>query len=327
MKPFENFADFGTTTNGKVSARVSLTDELALRGAVSSGFRAPTPGQQNAVNVSTIFDFDVGDLVNDGTVPSISAPAQLKGGQQLQPESSVNYAAGAIFDNGPFTFTADYFQIDVSDRLALSRRFTLTDGEIDQLLAEGFVEARNLASFRFFINDFSTRTRGVDLVSTLTPAALGGATTFSLVFNHTLTEVTSPVSDRVDEHRILTLETGLPNTRWNVAVNHLGRRVNFLARLSFYGSYWDSEDAQIAHGRAMSYLYNPYAGKALLDLEVGFPFADAVTLSVGAQNVLNTYPDLNPNAAAAIGNLYGQFSPFGFNGAYYYARINYGWGS
>ena len=324
---FENFADFGTTTNGKVSARVALTDELALRAAISSGFRAPTPGQQNAVNVSTIFDFDIGDLVNDGTVPSISAPARLKGGQQLQPETSLNYAAGAIFDNGPFTFTADYFQVDVSDRLALSRRFTLTPGEVDQLLAEGFVEARNLSSFRFFINDFSTRTRGLDLVSTLTPAGLGGATTFSLVFNHTLTDVTSPASDRVDRHRIQTLEEGLPNTRWNVAVNHLGRRINFLARLSFYGSYWDSEDAQIAHGRAMSLLYNPYAGKALLDLEVGFPFGDALTLSVGAQNALNTYPDLNPNAAAAIGNLYGQFSPFGFNGAYYYARINYGWGS
>ncbi len=324
---FENFADFGTTTNGKVSARVALSGELALRGAVSTGFRAPTPGQQNAVNVSTIFDFDLGDLVNDGTVPSISAAARLKGGEQLQPESSVNYAAGAIFDNGPFTFTADYFQIDVSDRLALSRRFTLTPGEVDQLLAEGFVEARNLKSFRFFINDFSTRTRGLDLVSTLTPAGLGGATTFSVVFNHTLTDVTSPASDRVDRHRIQTLEEGLPNTRWNVAVNHLGQRVNFLARLSYYGLYWDSEDASIAHGRAMSFLYNPYAGKALLDLEVGFPFGDDLTLSVGAQNALNTYPDRNPNAAAAIGNLYGQFSPFGFNGAYYYARINYGWGS
>ena len=323
---FENFADFGTTTNGKVSARVALNDDLALRGGVSTGFRAPTPGQQNAVNVSTIFDFDIGDLVNDGTVPSISAPAILKGGRQLQPEASVNYAAGAIFDNGPFTFTADYFQIDISDRLALSKRFTLTPGEVDQLLAEGFVEARNLASFRFFINDFSTTTRGIDLVSTLTPAGLGGATTFSVVFNHTLTDVTTPASDRVDRHRIQSLEEGLPNTRWNVAVNHLGRRVNLLARLTYYGSYWDSEDAQIAYGRAMSYVYNPYAGKPLLDLEVGFPFGDAVTLSVGAQNALNTYPDANPNAAAEIGNLYGQFSPFGFNGSYYYTRISYGWG-
>ena len=74
-------------------------------------------------------------------------------------------------------------------------------------------------------------------------------------------------------------------------------------------------------------LYPIYSGKALLDLEVGFPLGEGVTLSAGGQNVLNTYPVENPLAADRVGNLYGQFSPFGFNGAYYYARVNYGWGS
>ena len=96
--------------------------------------------------------------------------------------------------------------------------------------------------------------------------------------------------------------------------------------LHFYGQYWDREDARGALGGALSYLYPLYSGKPLLDLEVGFPFGDEVTLSVGAQNIFNTYPDENQGVLTGNGNLYGQFSPFGFNGGYYYVRINYGWG-
>ena len=321
----ERFDTFGTTMNSKLSARVAASDVVALRAAVSSGFRAPTPGQQNAVNVSTIFDYDIQDLINRGVVPSNSPAAMLKGGEVLQPETSINYSVGSVVDTGPFTFTADYFQIDVKDRIALTQQFSLTPAEVDQLLAGGFREARNLATFVFFANDFSTRTRGIDLVSTWTPPALGGGDTFSFVYNYTGTKVTTPESPTIDERRIMAIQEGLPNSRWNVAWNHLGA-VNVLARLNYYGSYWDDEDAANNLGSAMAVLYGRYSGKPLLDLEVGFPFGEGVVLSVGAQNALNTYPDVNPLAADRVGNLYGQFSPFGFNGAYYYVRLNYGWG-
>ena len=322
----ESFDTFGTTMNSKLSARVAANDVFALRAAVSSGFRAPTPGQQNAVNVSTIFDYDIQDLINRGVVPSTSPAAMLKGGEVLQPETSINFSVGSVVDTGAFTFTADYFQIDVEDRIALTQQFSLTPGEVDSLIAGGFVEARNLATFVFFANDFSTRTRGIDLVSTWAPPALRGSGTISLVYNYTDTEVTTPESPTIDARRIMAIQDGLPKNRWNVAYNHLGRRVNFLARLNYYGSYWDDEDAANNLGSAMAILYDFYSGKPLLDLEVGFPFGDAVTLSVGAQNVLNTYPDVNEGAASTVGNRYGQFSPFGFNGAYYYTRLNYGWG-
>ena len=321
----ERFDTFGTTMNSKLSARVAASDVVALRAAVSSGFRAPTPGQQNAVNVSTVFNYSIQDLINEGTVPSTSPAAMLKGGEVLQPETSINYSVGSVVDTGPFTFTADYFRIDVKDRIALTQDFSLTPAEVDQLLAGGFREARNLESFRFFANDFSTRTHGIDLVSTWAPPALGGSDTFSFVYNYTGTKVTTPESPTIDELRIMALEEGLPNSRWNVAWNHLGA-VNVLARLNYYGSYWDDEDAQNNVGPAMAVLYGRYSGKPLLDLEVGFPFGEGVVLSVGGQNVLNTYPDVNPLAADRVGNLYGQFSPFGFNGAYYYVRLNYGWG-
>ena len=318
---FENFEDFGATTNAKLAARVELTDAFSLRAAVSSGFRAPTPGQQNAFNVTTAF-ID-GQLTNNGVVPSTSAVAVTRGGGQLQPEQSLNYSAGAVVEQGPFTFTADYFRIDIDDRVALSQEINLTESEIQTLLAEGIPEARNFPVFRFFLNDFSTTTQGIDLISTLTL----GRTMFSAIFNYTDTTVKNIESVVIDEFRINTLERGLPNARWNFSINHRADRWSLMGRLNYFGAFWDSEDGRnsvgLPGGPEMSWLYPTYSGKALLDLELGIPFGENVTLAVGAENLLNTYPDVNMFGANTVGNQYGQFSPFGFNGAYYYTRLNY----
>ena len=323
----EDFYDsFGTTMNSKLSGRYGFTDAFAVRAAVSSGFRAPTPGQQNVLNVTTEFDYEIQDLVNNGTIPSTSPVAALRGGVPLQPEESINYSLGSVVDTGPFTFTADFFRINVSDRLTISRNYTLSPVEVETLLAEGFAEAGNLAVFRFFVNDFSTRTQGLDLVATWTPPAIGGRTTFSGIFNFTDTEVTAFNPENIDADRIAALTLGLPRSRWNIGVNHAADRWALMARLHYYGSYWDREDARNHLGAADSYLYPLYPGKPLVDLEISFPFNNA-TLSIGAQNVLNTYPDENPYAIDGVGNRYGQFGPFGFNGGYYYTRIGFGWGS
>ena len=108
----EHFDDFGTTMNSKLSGRFGF-----VRASVSSGFRAPTPGQQNGFNISTQFDPALGDLVNNGSIPSISPVAALRGGEPLAPEKSINYTAGVVFDTGQFSLTADYFRINVSDRI------------------------------------------------------------------------------------------------------------------------------------------------------------------------------------------------------------------
>ena len=321
---FENFEDFGTTTNGKLAARVGLTDAFSLRGAVSSGFRAPTPGQQHAFNVTTAFIG--GQLTNNGVVPATSAVAVARGGGQLQPEKSLNVSAGVVFEQGPFTFTADYFRINIDDRVALSQEIALSEPEILTLLDEGIPEARNFPVFRFFLNDFSTTTQGLDLISSLAV----GRTTVSAVFNYTDTAVKNIESAVIDEFRINTLERGLPNTRWNVSTIHRADRWSLMGRLNYFGRFWDSEDGRnavdVAGGPAEPWLYPAYSGKALLDLELGIPFGDAVTLVVGGQNVLGTYPDVNMFGTDTVGNQYGQFSPFGFNGAYYYTRLNYRWG-
>ena len=317
----EHFDVFGATTNGKVSARYALGDQVSIRGGVSTGFRAPTPGQQNTFNVQSTINPETLDLVDSATVPSTYLAAQLRGGRPLEPETSTNATAGLVVDTGPFTLTADYFHIDVDDRLALSQFFTLAVDERALLLSEGITSARTLSSFRFFINDFSTRTRGIDVVSTYAPPALRGDTVFSLALNHTDTAVTQQ-SDLLGPGDVLAIERGVPETRWNAAVNQRVGRVGLLGRLHYYGSWVDHIDARSVRRAEAPEL----DGRFILDLEASIPLVRGVTLAVGGQNVFDTFSDRMDLFAARFGLPYSQFTPWGLSGGYYYARLNYAWG-
>ena len=319
----EHFDDFGSTTNGKVSMRFALSDTMSLRGAVSTGFRAPTPGQQNAFNVTTAFIG--GQLTNQGTVPATSAVAIARGGGQLQPERSRNYSGGVVVERGRASFTADFFRIDIRDRLAVSQEVALSPHEIETLVSEGIPEARNFPVFRFFLNDFSTTTQGVDLIGTWA----AGRTTMSAVYNYTDTQLKDIQNAVINQFRIQTLEEGLPRNRWNMTVTHDRPGWSLTGRLNYYGAFWDSEDGRNAADAgdvAYPWLYPPYSGKTLVDAEVSVPIGSRATVALGAENILNTFPDVNPYGADTVGNTYGQFSPFGFNGAYYYSRLSYRWG-
>ncbi len=307
---YEDFDDFGTTTNYKVAANYRITDTFGIRGTVSTGFKAPTPGQSNAFNVSTEFDLVLQDLVNNGTVPSTSGPALLRGGKPLEPEESTNFTFGTFFNVGSLDVTIDYFQIEVDDRISLTQDFALTPAEVAQLIAEGITSAGNLANFRFFANDFDTETKGFDIVATYPVEWSAGDTVFSLAFNNTDTKVVNP-GNNIGATRIREYEEGLPETRYNIAANHSMGDWRFLIRASYFDDWYDSEDG------------NVYDGKTLVDLEGAYAFNDQLTVVVGLQNAFDTKPDENPGAAAGVGNLYSQFSPFGFNGAYWYVRATY----
>ena len=306
---FEDFEDFGATLNGKLAARFALAEGLALRGSLSTGFRAPTPGQQNAFNVSTQFDRQRRDLVNNGTIPSTSRVAALRGGEALDAEKSRNLALGAVVGAGSLRLTADYYHIVVSDRLALTQSFQLTEAQKAQLVAEGISSATNLQNFRFFTNDFNTRTQGIDIVATYAPASLEG-TELSFAFNHTGTRVAAYDPDVVNDTRIRQLEQGLPRYRWLVTGKHTLGDLRLLGRLSSYDGWFDSRDD----------LY--YNGDYLLDLEASYSLRETATVTVGGQNVLNNYPEENPNAVFS-GNRYSPNSPFGSNGGFYYLRLAY----
>ncbi len=318
----EHFDDFGTTMNSKLSGRYGF-----VRASVSSGFRAPTPGQQNGFNIATIFDPALGDLVNNGTIPSISPVAALRGGVPLAPEKSINTTAGVVFDSGQFTLTADYFRIAVYDRIGITSNFTLTGEEIDTLLAEGIEAARDLRRFRFFTNAFSTASQGIDLVSTFTPLALRGNTTVSAVFNYTDTEVTDNAKGLLNDRRLTEFAYALPRTRWNIGLTQQVGRVSFLGRVNYFGGWYDYDS-----GFAASYLPSGgieqgfFDGRPIVDLEASFAVGGGATLAVGAQNAFNTYPDESARAMS-VGEKYSEYTPWGFNGAYYYVRIGYGWGN
>ena len=309
---FENFSDFGGKATGKVSFRFEATDNIAIRANANTGFRAPTPGQQNAFNVSTVFDTDLGDLVNRGTIPSTSEVARTRGGKQLEPESSVSMTGGIMYESGDFRLTADYFRISISDRFAQTSTFKLSPEEVTRLVSEGVTSAANLAEFRFFTNDFATLTQGIDLVANYAP---GEATNVNLLFNYTGTTVTEHNPEVVNQGRVNQLERALPRFRSVLSLQQqLGSAVALL-RGTYYDGFYDSE------------LSDPdlrYGSRVIFDLEASLPLGNQAAIAIGANNLLNAYPDENPNAGG-VGALYPESTPFGFNGGYYYVRLSYDW--
>ncbi len=310
----EDFSDFGSTTNYKGAANFALTDDLKLRGSYSTGFRAPTPGQQNAFNITTEFNFEKNDLVNNGTVPSTSRAVGLVlgldgGGPALKPENSVNLSGGVVVNMGVVSATIDYFNIKVEDRLTVSQDFALSDEQKQQLIEEGLTSAAGLQEFRFFTNDFDSATSGIDLVV----SAPVGSGMLSLAYNYTSSEVTDHNPDVLDALRLRELEENLPKQRGNLTLTQaLSERWSGLGRASYYGEWYDSEDDQT------------YSGKVLFDLETSISFDEAQSsIAIGAQNILNTYPDEHELAADRTGNKYSQFSPFGFGGAFWYVKYSY----
>jgi iron complex outermembrane recepter protein len=309
---WEDFQDFGTTTNGKIATNYRFNEAFAVRGSWSTGFRAPTPGQSNASNVTTQFDTAIGELVNQGTIPPTNPVAVLRGGEGLEPEESQNYSVGVIFEMGSFSLTADYYIIEVDDRLAVSQDFELTPAEVDALVASGVTSAANLQSFRFFTNDFDTETKGIDIVATYDTQLFRGDTSLSLAFNNNQTEVVRFNADTLNASRIRQLEEGLPETRWSLTGTQTWGPLRALARVSQYDGWYDNDDG---------YYYD--GGDYVFDAEVAYTVRDALTFVLGAQNLLDEYPEENPGARSGVGNRYSQYTPFGFNGGLWYGRFLY----
>ena len=319
----EDFEDFGQTLNYKVATNIGVTDFLEdanmiandemilkFRGSFSTGFRAPTPGQQNAFNVTTEFNFEKNDLVNNGTIPSTNPAVAVVTGKEdnsLDPETSTNFTSGFTFEVRDINLTVDLFDVRMKDRLALSQDFALSEQQKQDLLAEGVTSAANLQEFRFFTNDFDTTTQGVDIVLTV-PVPNGDVT---VLYNRTETTVTDHNPATLDDLRIKELEENLPKQRGALTLTQsLTSQLSVLGRASYYGDWYDSEDDET------------YTGKVLFDLESTYMASSGIAITIGVQNLLNTYPDENPKSGN-IGNQYGQFSPFGFNGAYWYAKFGY----
>ncbi len=316
----EDYDSFGSTTNGKLTGRFDFTDNFALRGAINTGFRAPTPGQANISQISTVFGGTA--LVDIATLPPTNPIAQLKGAQALTPEESKNISLGAVWDSGDWLVTVDGYRIEVEDRIALSTSFDLTDAERAALVASGNPEAASISSVTYFGNAFDTTTTGVDVVTSLRSDHFGGTTTYSLAANWNRTEVDRYDADFIDEARVYKLEKSLPRTKGYFSVNHQRQIFHANLRLNYYGSWYedhlDSGVISAADGGLPI-----YGGSALIvDAEVGWKFDSGLYIAVGAQNLFDRVPDDNPWGGVA-GAAYPVHSPYGFNGGFYYTRV--GW--
>lgn len=319
---FEDFDDFGTTTNFKVGINHSFSDMFGVRSTYSTGFKAPTPGQSNASNTST--ELTGGVLVNNGTIPPTNPVALRFGGKPLDPEESNNITLGVYFNAGPFEFTVDYFNIEVDDRLNLSSEVRLTQDQIDELVAAGVPGAADLTQFRFFTNDFDTETEGFDIVASTSTEWLNGTTDWTFAFNHTKTEVSSFNPATIGPMRIRQIEETTPENRWTLTGNHQMGDWRFLARVSFYDEWYDSFEQDVFGTDAV------FDSEYLVDLEGAYRFNDNISLLIGANNVFDekgqTTSSVNNqgyDTSTVLGNQYSQYSPFGISGSFYYARLRY----
>ena len=306
---FEDFDDFGTTTNYKLGANYSITDTTGVRGTFSTGFKAPTPGQSNASNISTTIDNATGKLVNKGVIPATSPVALVYGGKQLQPEDSENMTFGIYTTVGEFEITLDYFSIDVDDRLNFSKDVNLSADDIAQLIADNVPGAGDMSKFRFYTNDFDTTTDGFDLVVSTSTDWMGGTTDWNLAYNQTNTDVTNR-GVTIDDEREKRIEEMTPDTRWNLSANHMMGDWRMLARISYYGDWYDSGEGFV------------YPGENVVDLELAYNINDNSSVMVGGNNVLDEAGD-TLHDITSYGNLYSTQAPMGFSGAFWYAKYSY----
>ncbi|WP_345295241.1 TonB-dependent receptor [Luteimonas vadosa] len=317
---YEDFSDFGSTTNWKFTGRYDFTDTFALRGAVSTGFRAPTPGQANVSQVTTAF-ID-GELRDTATLPPALLEGLFPGAEPLQPEESRNASLGLVWNSGAWLVTADWYSIQVDDRIARSTDFDVTQAQRNELAARGRPDLASLSRVGFFVNDFDTTTTGLDLVASFESDHFGGDTTYSLAANWNRTEVDDFTPGIISEARIKKLEESLPRTKGYFSVNHRRDVFHANVRVNYYGSFYedhlDSDAVSIADGGL------PINGDSAItvDAEIGWKFPSGLYVNVGAQNLFDEVPDDNPWAGIA-GAQYPVHAPYGFNGGFYYARVGF----
>ena len=317
---YEDYETFGDTLNGKASTRWQATDYMALRGSISTGFRAPTVGQANIQNVTT--ESVGGDLVDILTAPSDHPAAQLKGAVPLNPEKSLNLSLGTVLDVGNLSVTIDYYRSKVQDRITQTSNLTLTDEERAELTA---IDARysGVSQVKFFSNAFDTTTQGIDLVATYPMRMAGGDNLLTLAANWNQTEVADGynkefVSDKKKEQ----WEENLPNYRFTLSSDYRRDAWRLLVRLHYYGNFTEYS--------AETYRLEADA-RQVVDVEASYSFKGGINVAVGAENLFNAFPsrtgnktlDSGQNVSTSDGLKYAETSPFGFNGGFYYFRALY----
>lgn len=319
MGRFERYNTFGSALVAKANFRWEVTDMLAIRGTAGTGFHAPSPGQNNTAILTTAFR--AGNQVQTGTYPVTSSIAQFYGAQPLRPERSTNFGLGFVLTpSDAFNFTVDAYSIKVNNRIGISRTFTVSAAD---LAAQPALAAVGIdGDVQYFTNAFDSRTRGIDVVGSWRGDLIGGKAGLTLAYNYNKSTVPRFVPGLVSPEQIINIGNFAPNHRANLTATYQRDGLALTLREAYYGKWRDE----------LGYPGQVFGAKLTTDIDVSYTFQDHYTVSVGALNLFNTYPDRVANSGAnpiflatnslADGSIYpNSGGPFGFNGGFYYLRL------
>lgn len=316
---WENYDTFGSTVVGKVNARYDFTDAFALRFTAGTGFHAPSPGQNNTQIVTT--NFRGGNQVQTGTYPVTSDIAQYYGATSLNPEKSVNLGGGVVITPmDKLTITLDGYTVKVKNRIGISQTFTVSAADLVALPALAVVGLAG--DVNYFTNGFDTRTSGFDFVTNYRTDLAGGALSLTLAYNYNKSKVTEFNPSVISAAQRFNISNLPPKHRVNASANWRIGDFSINARENYFSS-WANE---------LEYPGQKFSGKFVTDLDISYTFAERYTLTLGANNLFDTYPDkiapstVNPvyalTGSLADGQVYPRSGgPFGINGGFYYLRV------
>ena len=313
---YEDFSDFGDTTNGKIASRFNATDWLTFRGAISTGFHAPTPGQSNVRTTITTFDGATGLQVEEGLVPPTSPQALANGGKELSEEKSVNYSFGFVSDIGDFTtLTVDFYLVEVDDRIYRT-------GDIQTALGN---------TISYYTNALDVEHQGIDVVLTSNVDWSGSAdTTFTFAFNYNEIDVTgqalvngvNPVSDSLIED----IENNYPEERFVFTANtRFAQDWWFMFRANYFGSHYDERGEINGDFGNQSAEIDPII---YVDLELGWDITENVNLTLGGSNIFDEYVDEIKDGGryanrVSVGLPYPRRTAANYEGGSWYLRAAY----
>jgi iron complex outermembrane receptor protein len=319
MGRFENYNTFGSAFVAKANAIWHATDTVALRATAGTGFHAPSPGQNNVQILTTTFA--AGNQVQVGTYPVTSPIAQYYGARSLSPERSTNFGAGIVFTPASaLSLTVDGYYIEVRNRIGITQSFNVTAAD---LIAQPALASVGVGgAVNYFTNAFNTRTRGVDVVGTWRGDLANGDLSLTLAYNYNLSTVPRFDPTVISTDQIADIRRLAPNHRGNVSANWQSKGFGVTVRESYYGSWAVQQD----------YPGQTFGAKFTTDIDVSYTIAEHYTLSVGAINLFNSFPDRIANSASnpiflstnstADGQIYPRNGgPYGINGGFWYGRI------
>jgi len=341
---FERYDDAGNSTTGKLSFRYQWTDTLALRGALSSGFRAPGLNQRAFTHVLT----NVGpEMLRDTLHAAEGSDAVLAlGVDDLQEERSRHGSLGLVWQPGSHaTVSLDWYRIDIDDRIVMTdvipTESVECEGPGNCPLAEVLAALnRNIGAVQFFTNAIDTRTQGADLViSRDIDLSGGGQLQINAAVHLNKTEVTlieapSTIAPQVlfSPAQVDLLETGQPRQRYTLGLDWQRGPWRAHLQLNRYGKVKTSFFTEAALGIDV-----PGSDETAIrsdaawitDLDLSYRFGRGLQLSLGASNLFDQQPDkLSPSSVPAFftGGSFvypWESTPFGVKGAYYYSRLQY----